>query len=161
MLKERFISLKPLQYLVLLGIPFLLFVFSLMINIFYRIDAFWILALILTSIWLLKVLRYICYKTYKIRISKQELFEIIDTLVERENWEYGDIKDNVITLHVKNSLRNGKNTIFIKYFDYAIWITNISAPTELVQIIQEPLDKNITTILTMIKWKVNENDKNY
>lgn len=154
MFRNKFIPLKAIEFLTLLSVPLLGFVFSLVILIIYTAHIFWLIILLLTSFWLFKLLRYTYYKTFEIKISKKDLFEVIDVLVQLENWEYGEIKDNLITLYATNLTKTSKHIIYIKYFSDKLWITNISNPESLFQLFQSSLATNIDLLLKQISWKL-------
>jgi hypothetical protein len=114
-----------LEYLSLLGIPVFAFGISLWLLITQISSFFGFLFLFLSSLWLQKVIRYLYYKSYKITVSEKVLFETIDDLFDYHDWEYGDIKDNEITIYPPQSPEFGKKIFYIKFFKDEIWVTNI------------------------------------
>lgn len=153
------ISLQPSEYLRLAGIPILGLGFSILILVFSEKSYVGFVLMFAALVWIIKVFQYLFYDVHEIRITKKQLFEVIDAFVEHKKWEYGNICDNEITLSIVN--KNGvKSILYIKYFEEKLWVTSLFENQKPMNIFNASLKSNIEEFLRVVHLKLRNKTLN-
>lgn len=163
MLQPKYIQLPKTTYFDIIWLPTIILISSIFsICVAYTSTTFLNLLLIkfilfvvlfFSMFWLGRIVYQLRYKTYKISVSQQQLFEVIDVLVTYEDWNYGDIKDNIIILHT-DDWDEPTYVIYIQYFDDKLLIANtIGKPTESNFFIESYALEEVKKLLFLINEK--------
>lgn len=145
MLPSKFIALPTKTYVDIFWMPTLLLLSSISsiivfssLKIWLIIKIFSILGLCFSVFWFSRIIYQLCFKTYNISVEKIQLFAVIDLLVKYEDWNYGSIQDNLITLTTAtNSPVHPSHTIYIQYFEKKLLFSNtVNQPTKSIFFLQ-------------------------
>lgn len=131
---RKSIPIAKSEYLNLIGFPIVGFFISLIfivITYFLASTLMVLLCLIPAFYFFIMFIKRIISLKFHIlseRISKEDLFSIIDLLVKMKGWEYDNIRNNEVIINQQNTKKKDRIQLTLQYFPDKILINAIHKP---------------------------------
>lgn len=131
---KKSIQISKAEYQNLIGFPIIGFFVSLIFIFiaYYLTSVFGVIGFLIPAFYffVMFIKRIISLEFHILseRISKDDLFFLIDLLVKMKGWEYGDIQNNEIIIHQPNAKKKDETQLTFQYFPDKIFINAIHKP---------------------------------